>query len=70
MPRANYILLKNTLLLCNIMLLCSLTLFASLGSASDTLEHINLAYFALKTPVGLLLITFIFLLSAQDRRRK
>ena len=70
MPRANYILLKYTLFLCNIILLCSLILFASLSNASDTLEQTNWAYFALKTPVGLLVITFIFLLSSQDRRRK
>ena len=70
MPRANYIFIKHTLFLCNIMLFCSLILFASVRTASDSVERINLAYFALETPAAILIIALIALCAAEDHRRK
>ncbi len=67
MPRAAYILLKNSLLLCDTMLFCSLCLFLSSEGAVESFERTKLAWLTLETPAGMLLLTLFGLIMILDR---
>jgi len=67
MPRAAYILLKNTLVLCDVMLISSLCLFISSESAVSSYEKTKLAWLTLETPSGLLLLALLGFILILDR---
>lgn len=67
MPRAAYILLKNSLIICDISLICSFCLFISSEGPVESYEKTKLAWLAFETPPGILLLTLLGIVFILDR---